>query len=42
MTRDEYKADHIYHVQQDDNREFISLLAYVCANGTALSLALIY
>ena len=42
MTRDEYKTGRICHVQQDGNREFISLLVCVCADDTALSPALIY
>lgn len=42
MTRDEYKAGCIRHVQQDGNREFVSLLVCVCADGTTLPPALIY
>lgn len=42
MTREEYKSGRIRYVQQDGNREFISLLACVCADGTALPPALIY
>lgn len=42
MTREAYNQGRIRHAQQDGNREFISLLACVCADGTALPPALIY
>jgi hypothetical protein len=37
-----YKEAKIKHVQQDGSREFISLLACICADGSALPSALIY
>lgn len=42
MTKEAYKSGRIRHTQEDGNREFISLLACVCADGTALPPALIY
>lgn len=42
MSREEYESGRIQYVQQDGNREFISLLACVCADGSALPPALIY
>jgi hypothetical protein len=42
MTKETYKQGRIRFSQQDGSREFISLLACVCANGTALPPALIY
>jgi hypothetical protein len=42
MTKEAYKQGRIRHSQQDGSREFISLLAYICANGTATPPALIY
>jgi DDE superfamily endonuclease len=42
MTKEAYKRGRICYIQQDGNREFISLLACVCADGTALPPALIY
>ena len=42
MTKDAYKQGRIRNSQQDGSREFISLLACVCADGTATPLALIY
>jgi hypothetical protein len=42
MTREEYNSGRIHNVQQDGNREFVSLLACVCADGTAVPPALIY
>jgi hypothetical protein len=42
MTRKEYNSDRVYNVKQDSNREFVSLLACVCADGTAVPPALIY
>jgi len=42
MSKEAYKSGRIRHVQQDSNREFISLLACICADGSALLLALIY
>ena len=35
-------SSRITHVSQDDNKEFISLLVYIYADGSALPLALIY
>jgi DDE superfamily endonuclease len=42
MTKKAYKQGRIRYFQQDGSREFISLLACVCADGTALPPALIY
>jgi DDE superfamily endonuclease len=42
MTKEAYKQGRIRYFQQDGNREFISLLACICADGTALPPALIY
>jgi len=42
MSKEAYKSGRIRHVQQDSNREFISLLACICADGSALPPALIY
>ena len=36
------KSGRIHFAQQDGSREFISLLAYICADGTHLPPALIY
>jgi len=42
MSKEAYKSGRIRYASQDGNREFISLLACVCADGTALPAALIY
>ena len=42
MTKKTYEQSRIRYFQQDGSREFISLLACICADGTALSPALIY
>jgi hypothetical protein len=42
MTHDALKKGKIMGASQDGSQEFISLLACICANGTALPLALIY
>ena len=42
MTRESLKAAQCKYTCQDGNREFISLLACICADGTALPPALIY
>jgi hypothetical protein len=42
MTKEAYKQSRIHNAQHDGNREFISLLAYICADGTAIAPALIY
>jgi hypothetical protein len=42
MTKEAYKQGRIRNAQHDGNREFISSLAYVCADGTATAPALIY
>ena len=42
MTRESLKATQCKYTCQDGNREFISLLACICADGTALPPALIY
>lgn len=42
MTKEAYNSGRIRYFQQDGNREFISLLACVCADGNVLPPALIY
>ncbi|PMD28556.1 hypothetical protein NA56DRAFT_667061 [Hyaloscypha hepaticicola] len=42
MTKKLYNSDRIISVVQDSSREFISLLASICTDRTALPLALIY
>ena len=42
MTLEALESGRITHASQDGSREFISLLACICANGTALPPALIY
>ncbi|ERF75560.1 hypothetical protein EPUS_08972 [Endocarpon pusillum Z07020] len=42
LTKEAYERGRICYSQEDGNREFISLLACVCADGTALPPALIY
>lgn len=42
VTKEAYNSGRIRHFQQDGNREWISLLACVCADGTTLPPALIY
>jgi DDE superfamily endonuclease len=42
ITKSAYKQGRIRYSQQDGSREFISLLACICADGTALPPALIY
>jgi hypothetical protein len=42
MTHDALKKGRIMGASQDGSREFISLLACICADGTALPPALIY
>jgi hypothetical protein len=42
MTLQAYKEARIKHAQQDGSREFISLLACICADGSALPPVLIY
>lgn len=42
LTRSAYEQGRVRYVQQDGNREFVSLLACVCADGSALPPALIY
>lgn len=42
LTREAYEQGRIRYFQQDGNREFISCLACVCADGSALPPALIY
>jgi len=42
MTKEAYKTGRIRFATQDGNREFISLLACICADGTTVPLALIY
>jgi hypothetical protein len=42
MTQKEYEKARVHAAKQDGSREFISLLATICANGSKLPLALIY
>lgn len=42
MTKKAYDSGRVRYVAQDGSREFISLLAGICADGTALPPALIY
>ena len=42
MTKKMYDSERITTAKQDGSREFISLLASICADGTALPPALIY
>ena len=42
MTREALKSSRITKAQTDSNREFISLLACICANSTTIPPALIY
>jgi hypothetical protein len=42
MTRKEYESGRIRSNKQDGSREFITLLAAICADGTAVPPALIY
>jgi hypothetical protein len=42
MTWEALKSNRITKAQTNGNLEFISLLAYICANGTTIPLALIY
>ncbi|PVH72219.1 hypothetical protein DL98DRAFT_553259 [Cadophora sp. DSE1049] len=42
MTKEDYKSGRIKHAIQDGSRSFISLLACICADGTAIPPALIY
>ncbi|KAF2023109.1 hypothetical protein EK21DRAFT_95187 [Setomelanomma holmii] len=37
-----YEQGKLKHIVQDGNREWITTIAYICANGTALTPALIY
>lgn len=42
MTRETYDSGKVRSARQDGSREFISLLATICADGTKLPPALIY
>jgi hypothetical protein len=42
MSLEAYKSGWIRHTQTDGNREFISLVASICVDGTSLPLALVY
>jgi DDE superfamily endonuclease len=42
MTKEVYKQGRIHNAQYNGNGEFISLLAYICADGTTIAPALIY
>ena len=42
MTRQAYESGRVNSARQDRSREFISLLAFICADGTAGPPALIY
>jgi hypothetical protein len=42
ITKQAYDSGKITVAKQDGSREFISLLASICADGTKIPLALIY
>jgi hypothetical protein len=42
MTRQAYESGRVNSARQDGSREFISLLAFICADGTTSPPALIY
>jgi hypothetical protein len=42
FTKDTYKSNKLVVIGQDGNREWITVLATICADGTALSPTLIY
>ena len=42
ISLEAYESDRITHALQNDNREFISFLTYICVNDIVLSFALIY
>lgn len=42
FSRERYKRGEIKAVLQDGNQEWITLLACICADGTALTPSLIY
>src|SRR5450432_290670 len=42
MSLEAYQSSRIRHAQQDGNREFISLVAGICADGTSLPPGLVY
>ena len=42
MPVEALKSGRITYISQDGNREFISLLVYICADGLILPPALIY
>jgi hypothetical protein len=42
MTKELYNSGKVTKAIQDGSREFISLLATICADGTALPAAFIY
>jgi len=42
MSLEAYKSSRIRHVQTDSNREFISLVAGICTDGTSVLPALVY
>ena len=35
MTREAFESGRVSHARQDGSREFLSLLAYICADSTA-------
>ena len=42
MTLEALQSSRVNSAKQDSSREFISLLAYICANSTTLPPSLIY
>lgn len=42
MSREAYASSRIRHAKTNSNREFITLLVYICTNSTKLLLSLIY
>ena len=42
MSREALRSGRVKNARQDGNREFISLLACICADGTTLPAGLIY
>jgi hypothetical protein len=42
FTKKVFEAGRLKHVVQDGNREWITVLATICADGSTLSPALIY
>jgi hypothetical protein len=42
MTLKALRSRQITHIMTDSNREFIALIACICANGTSIPVSLIY